>query len=308
MTDFLVRLKKHLRRHYQIREIKKRIRQEERKNVPRVWLSPSKIIEMDLDLYFNEQGPGQFKDEKLLNDLAKSRDDCLSIVKKQLLVSAGISALLLSSYFSAGVDQINLGILTLKIGKGVQEALLLFQSALSMYILLVQSNATALDAAIRTMIKNTITPELQSLYEIRYFPHQAFSNFKPFNLPHITMTKFTIFVLFRAAPILFLSLLCCGLLAWLGTWFVLVFDVWSKARLGIWSQLTVAITLFVQFYGFVFLVSRSAKMPYNDYTINHEYELLKQVAPEKMNRHLSQRYGRTNRLVRLMRRLKDKKL
>ncbi|MGB3044958.1 MAG: hypothetical protein WBB98_17430 [Xanthobacteraceae bacterium] len=291
-----------VRRCLRICEIKKRIKAEERKIVPILWLTPAKLLEMDLDLYFTDEGVGKHTDGKLIDDLARSRDGCLALVKKQMIISAAAYILLLSNYFSAGVDQVNLGIVTVKIGRGVQEALLLFASGLSIYTLLLHSNALALDAAIKTAIKSTVVPELRSIYFLRYFPHEGFGNYQPFNLPHITMPPFTRFIHFRAAPALFVLFLLVGLLGWFFMWSVLVLDIWEKARLGVWSKVIVVMAFAIVLYSTVFLASRRSRLPYSDYTVNNEIELLRQVDRRRLHMRDKELFARLRRLKRLLER------
>jgi hypothetical protein len=257
--------------------------------VPPLWMSPSELLDRDLELYLNDEGKGKI-DSKFIDDLVKSRDETLAIIKKQIIVSSLIFLFLLSNYLSIGVD-INLGGFSLKYGKGIPEGLLLISNLVSVYT--PQSNVYLMDAAIKSLVRRVQPPELHQLYLIRYFPHENFGTYAPFNLPHITQSPITS-RLGKSTGVAFLLLLVPTYLIYLYFYVLLVVDLWSVARLGAWSKIIAAYIASSGVLAVLFLATTRMKLRYLDYTINHEIELLRQTAPEKVNARLQEIYGKMN--------------
>jgi len=269
----------------------RRRRRDQNEIIPPLWISPSELISRDLDLYVTDEGKDKI-DAKFIDDLVKSRDETLAIIKKQIIISSLIFLFLFSNYLSIGVD-INIAGFSLKYAKGIPEGLLLVSNLLSVYTLLLQSNVYLIDAAIKFFIRTVLPAELQQLYLIRYFPHENFGGYTPFNLPHITQSPMTS-SLKKYAAITFLLFLVPTYFTYFYCYALLVVDLWSAARLGIWSKAIAAYITGSGVVGILFLITTRLKLRYLDYTVNNEIELLKQVAPEKVNARLQQIYGKIN--------------
>ena len=120
-------------------------------------------------------------DSKFLDDFAKARDDTVSLVKKQTILSVLIFVFLLSNYLEIGLD-ISISGFSLHNTRGIPEGLLLISNLLSCYTLILQANSSVLDATIRVAIKQGAPEELPVLYLVRYFPHEQFGRYQPFDL------------------------------------------------------------------------------------------------------------------------------
>jgi hypothetical protein len=269
----------------------RRRRRDQNEIIPPLWISPSELISRDLDLYVTDEGKNKI-DGKFIDDLVRSRDETLAIIKKQIIISSLIFLFLFSNYLSIGID-ISIGGFSLKYAKGIPEGLLLISSLLSVYTLLLQSNVYLMDAAIKFFIRTVLPAELQQLYLIRYFSHENFGGYAPFNLPHITQSpmtsslkKYTAFAcLLLLVPTYFIYFYC---------YVLLIVDLWSAARVGIWSKAIAAYITASGVVGALFLIITRLKLRYLDYTVNNEIELLKQVAPERVNARLQEIYGKIN--------------
>ena len=269
----------------------RRRRRDHNQIVPPLWISPSELINRDLELYVTDEGKNKI-DGKFIDDLVKSRDETLAIVKKQIIISSLIFLFLLSNYLSIGVD-INIAGFSLKYAKGIPEGLLLVSNLLSVYTLMLQSNASLMDAAIKFLVRTVLPPELQQLYLIRYFPHESFGGYIPFNLPHITQSPITS-TLKKYTAVAFLLLLVPTYFIYFYCYVLLVADLWSAERLGIWSKIIAAYIAGSGLVAVLFLITTRLKLRYLDYTVNDEIELLRQVAPEKVNTRLQEIYGKIN--------------
>ena len=155
-----------------------------RKIVPRRWLSPADVVAEDLELF----EPRDRFDIKFIDDFAKARDDIMSLTKKQTIISMLIFLFLLSNYLAVGLD-VSLGGFSLRYSTGVAEGLLLVSNMLSCYTLILQANSSILDATIKSAIKFGVPEELRTLYLVRYFPHEQFGRYQPFNMPYLIPTK-----------------------------------------------------------------------------------------------------------------------
>jgi len=260
--------------------------------VPPLWLSPGELMARDLELYITDEGKNQI-DIAFIEGLAKSRDDTLAIVKKQLIVSLLIFVFLFSNYLAINTE-INIAGFSLKYAKGIAEGLMLISNLLSIYTLLLQSNVYLMESALKFLIGTVVPAELKQLYQIRYFPHEHFGGYTPFNLPHITQSPLTSSLNKYTAVFFLLILLVPAYFIYLYCYLLLIIDIWSAARLGFWSR---AIAIYIGLSGIcglLFLLITRTKLRYLDYSVNQEIELLKQVAPENVNARLQQIYRRLN--------------
>lgn len=274
---------------FAIAAFKWRERREWRRIVPRRWLSPGEVITQDLQLFEQRDR----LDSKFLDDFAKARDDTVSLIKKQTILSALIFVFLLSNYLEIGLD-INISGFSLHNTRGIPEGLLLISNLLSCYTLILQANSSVLDATIRAAIKQSVPEELQALYLVRYFPHEQFGRYQPFNMPYLVPSKLQRRI-GRIVAILFLVVLIltsvgfasCNLL-------LLIHYLWLTPSFGVWSHVLLAYILVLGLGAFLYLILTRVRLPYLDYTINHELELLQQVDPVRHRVRLQEVYGPLN--------------
>ncbi len=260
-----------------------------RRIVPRRWLSPTEIIAEDLALFEQRD---RF-DLKFIDDFAKARDELLSLIKKQIIFSVLIFLFLLSNYFALGLD-INVVGFSLRYSPGIPEGLLLISNLISCYTLILQANSSILDATIKSAIKVGVPEELQTVYLVRYFPHEQFGRYQPFNMPHIIPTKLQRSI-GKGVAILFLIFLILTSLSFAAcNLFLLIHHLWLKPNFGIWSNLLLAYILLLGVGATLYIVLTRFRLPYLDYTVNSELELLEQVDPDRHRVRLQEIYGGLN--------------
>lgn len=270
---------------------KRRERAEQNKITPTLWLSPAQIISMDLELYATDEGKEKL-DLKLLDDLAKSRDEALSAVKRQTILTFVVFLFLLANYLSIKLDM-SVGGFSLKYEAGIPEGLLLLTNLMNAYTLIVQSNVYVLESAMKFLIGHIVPLEMRQLYYVRYFTHENYGSYYPTNLPHITPKSVTSFVRINTGRV-FIVALIPFLLLYFACYAALAIDIWQKAALGIWSKLFAVFFFCSWLYGLAFAASTRFKMPYRDYTINHELELLQEHNPERHRERLHEVFGQLN--------------
>lgn len=290
--NFLIRTKFWINFPFAIIAFKWRERKAWHKIIPRRWLSPSKVIEDDLALYAGE-APEKF-DLKFIEDFAKARDETLGTAKKQLIFSSVVFLFLASNYFGFALD-INVGGFSLKSSPGVPEGLLLISNLLSCYTLILQANAAVLDATIKAAIKFGAPEELRLIYLVRYFPHEQFGRYQPFNMPYLIPSKLQR-ALGKWVAISFLSILAVTFLAYAAfNGLLLVHYLWIKSSFGIWSKLLFGYIAICGLTSIFYVALTRFRLPYLDYTINNELELLEQINPQRHGIRLQEIYGEMNK-------------
>ncbi len=269
-----------------------RRRKEWRKIIPRLWLSSGELLAKDLEYYQSDDEEYKLN-KKFIEDFAKSRDDMSSVVKRQVILSFLIFIFLLGNYFSVGLD-ISIAGFTLKYAPGVPEGLLLIQTLLGCYTLLVQGNLYLLDSALKAAIKAGVPPELQRLYETRYFAHEQFGAYVPFNLPHIIpnawsrgMAKFSAAMYLLLFFLVSLAYIC-------GNLFLLHYHLWAHPNFGNWSYALFFYLLLVGITSFAYAWLTRVRLPYLDYTTNHELDILRQANFAQYQIRLQELYGGLN--------------
>jgi hypothetical protein len=262
-----------------------------KKIVPPLWLTPAELMARDLEYYVAGEGKDKV-DFALLDGLVKTRDETYAIIKKQLTISTLIFLFLFANYLTIDTG-ITIAGFSLRYAKGVPEGLMLISSLLSSYTLLLQSNVYLMESAIKFLIKAIVPIELRQLYQIRYFPHEHSGQYTPFNLPHITQSSITT-TLKKITALFSLCLLGSVYLAYTYCYVLLVADIWNAARLGNWSKAIAVYMGLMSACGLLFVIVTRMKLRYLDYTTNHEIELMKQIAPEKVNARLQEIYGDLN--------------
>lgn len=281
-----------------IRETRLRLRREKLKIVPSRWISSSGLLMMDLDIYANSGGKAAF-DTAYLENMVKGRDALHATIRKQMSVTLLIGLFLFGSYLGIGFD-FSIAGFSIKNTKGAAEALLIISSAISLYTLILQSNSKILDAAIKVGISKLYPIELQSLYRIRYFPHEEFGTYYPVSLPFISPSPLTS-KLKIYTPRLFLSVLASAFLIFFGCSVLVWIDVWQAAKLGIWSKVTISYVAVLGLYSFSYIIVTQFPLRYRDFTINDELELRRQVAPETVHKRSNEVHRTLNKEQRRLR-------
>lgn len=287
----LAKLWFYLKRPLAIAAFKIRQRKARSRIVPRRWLSPGELLTRDLEYY--EPQNNYLLDINFIEDFAKARDDLYVQIKKQMLLSFIVFGFACSKYFGLKLN-INIGGFSLADAPGALEALLLISNLLACYTLMLQGNVFLIETAIRHAIGRSMPDELKRLYLVRYFPHEHFGIYQPFNLPHIipnapsrTIAKYTAF--------LFLLLLVVVSLAYIAANVgLLIYFLWLHPQLGSLSYALFALIILCGLCAFCYLILTRCRLPYLDYLTNHELELLEQINPEKYRARLNELYGPLN--------------
>lgn len=280
-----------LLRPFSVAAFKIRRRREWRRIVPRRWLSPGELLIQDLENY--EPQRAYNLDGKFIDDFAKARDDLLLQIKKQISFSLAVFAFLASNYFGIKLGLSFFGF-TINDAPGIAEGLLLVSNLVACYTIMLQGNVYLIEAAIKHAIARTIPEELRLIYLVRYFPHEHFGAYRPFNLPHIIPNKLSRGVA-KIAAILFLLLLAVVAMFFAASNFgLLLYFLWFHAQFGLVSYTLLAFILACGLCTLLYIPLTRFRLPYLDYSINHELELLKQQNPELYRQRLEEIYGPLN--------------
>ncbi len=243
---------------------------------PRIWLSPAELIEKDLELY--DEVDGFRIDKALLDDLIKARTSLLEKIGKRLILSTGVFVFLFGNFLSIKVDYKFAGF-GFTYGPGIPEGLLLISNILAVHTLMMQNSLYIIDSTIRFIIKKIVPPELHQIYLVKIFSLEHFPPYNPFNLPHITPAGLSSFVVINTAR-LFLIMMGISAVIYLLCNFWMLIDLINDPKLG-WVSIFVALYIFTTgIVAFLYVLMTRMKLPYNDYTSNHELELLGQINPD----------------------------
>ncbi|WP_146604550.1 hypothetical protein [Rhodoplanes roseus] len=263
-----------------------------RKIVPIRWLSPGEVLSLDFELCQPETA--SLIDIKFIEDMAKARDETNAKIKKQLIVSGLIYAFIITNYFSINID-LNISGLSLKYTPGLAELLLLTTNLIASYTIILQGNTYLLDSAIKSALTKVEPQELREVCRFRFFPHEIQGRYQPANLPHIIQPVLTRLIM-KSSAITILAMLSVTLVA---TIFlnikILYYYLVSNAQFGIWSTVIFVYIISLGFVCLLYFVMTRLKVPYLDYTINHELELLEQVDPRRHRERLREVFGSQNK-------------
>lgn len=244
---------------------------------PTIWLSSAEIIQKDLELYDEVEG---FKlDKTFLDDLVKTRNELQDKIAKRLILSFGVFIFLLSNFLSVKID-FKVGGFDFKYGPAVADGLLLVTNIIAVHTLMMQNSLHIMDSAIRVIIQKSIPPELHQIYSAKIFNREHYPSYMPFNLPHITFKKLNTLIGQYTAIAFQFMLSGSGLIYYaLNLW--MVTDIIFNPKLG-WISITIGIYIIITgIFALCYLITTRLKLPYTDYTINHELELLEQIDPSR---------------------------
>src|SRR5262249_47589328 len=152
-------------------------------------------------------------------------------VNKQVAFNAVIFVFLASNYLGLKLGLSIAGI-SITDAPGVAEGLLLLSNLMSCYTLVFQGNAYLLEAAIKHAINRAIPEELRAIYLARYFPHENFGLYQPFNLPHVIPNALSRGV-GKIAAILFIALAFVATLTYMAcNVALLLYFLWYHPKFG----------------------------------------------------------------------------
>lgn len=255
---------------------------------PTIWLSSAELIQKDLELY--DEVEGYKLDKSLLDDLVKTRTDLQDKIAKRLVLSFGVFIFLLSNFLSLKID-FKVGGFDLKYGPAVADGLLLVTNMIAVHTLMMQNSLHIIDSTIRTIIQKSIPPELHQIYHAKIFNREHYPSYLPYNLPHITFKPVNTFIGKYTAIAFLFMLIGSGLIyTILNVW--MIFDLIANPKLG-WISISIGLYILTTgLFAFLYMVTTRFKLPYTDYTINHELELLEQIDPVKRGVRSAEIYGK----------------
>lgn len=244
---------------------------------PTIWLSSAELIQKDLELY--DEVEGHKLDKSFLDDLVKTRTDLQDKIAKRLVLSFGVFVFLLSNFLSVKID-FKVGGFDFKYGPAVADGLLLMTNVLAVHTLMMQNSLHIMDSAIRTIIQKSVPPELHQFYHARIFNREHYPSYVPYNLPHITYKPVNTFIgKYTAIAFIFMLIGSSLIYLFLNLW--MIFDLITNPKLG-WISISIGSYILVTgIIALCYMITTRFKLPYTDYTVNHELELLEQIDPDK---------------------------
>jgi hypothetical protein len=257
---------------------------------PILWLTPGKRLELDLELF--EDPENKYLNKEFLEELAKTRDSIFDRARKQSIVSMLTLIFLAADYFAIKVD-FSISGFSLKIAPGIKEGLLLIVNILGFNTLMLQSNATALNSAIRHIISRIYPEELRALQSIKYFAQEHYVPYQPFNLPHLTPTFMTgNLAIYGSAIFALLAIsVATGIVA---LNMAIVIDMWLNPALGIWSKVICVYVILLGAGALFYNAMTRFRLPYRDYSALDELRIMEQLHPERLDARRAEIYKETS--------------
>lgn len=264
-----------------LKAYRRRTRARLNRRFPVEWLTPASILDRDLELY--EPDDLRFAlSEEMLEKFAQTRDSLKERIRRISTISFLLYALLISNYFAVDLEVDFIVNVKTKF-PGFREILITAASFIGFYNLILQNNVYTIENFMKFIVRKTIPPELYHVYSARLFPDQTFTRYMPTNLPRLTTGGISYYI--SVLPILF------GLIVLL-TSLVLVFtvngailtDIWLNPSLPIWSRATVVAIIANFAFCLLYLISTRSSLPYRNYSVLEEMEVLKELAPSQYAR------------------------
>jgi hypothetical protein len=257
---------------------------------PLVWLTPGQRLERDLELF--EDSDNKHLNKELLEELAKTRDGIFDRARKQSIVSMLAFIFLAADYFAIKID-FSIAGFSLKIAPGIKEGLLLVVNIISFNTLMLQSNISAINAAIRHIIKRIFPEELHTLHALRYFAQEYYMPYHPFNLPHVAPTLITSkFAIYGFAIFSLLGIATAAAISVLNI--AIVIDMWLNPALGFWSQAVCIYVATLSVGATFYTIITRFKLPYRDYSALDELRIMEQFHPERLDARRAEIYKETS--------------
>lgn len=263
---------------------------------PRLWLSSAEIIERDLALYDEAEG---FKlDKAFLDDLVKTRTDLQDRIGKRVILSLGIFIFLFSNFISVKVN-FKVGGFDFNYGPGIPEGLLLISNLIAVHTLMMQNTLHIMDSTIRFIVAKIIPPELHQIYLAKIFTREHYPSYSGYNLPHITFNTINS-IINRYTAIAFVILLSASSILFMYCNLWMISDLILNPKMG-WISISIGIYIIIMgIFSFFYVIITRMKLPYTDYTVNNELELLAQIDPAKRDARRAEVYGKVVSLRRDM--------
>lgn len=220
--------------------------------------------------------------EEMLEKFASSRDALKERIKRVATVSFLIYALLISNYFALDLE-VELIVKIKNKFAGFSEILITAASFIGFYSLILQNNAYSLENFMKAIIKKRVPLELHYVYSARFFPEQTITRYVPVNLPKLNNSDISYYV--SVLPVLFgLVVLFTQTALMIGVNYAILSDIWLHPSLPFWSRATVVLVLTNFAFGLLYLASTRFRLPYRDFSLSEEMDVLKEILPEQYDR------------------------
>jgi hypothetical protein len=255
-----------------------------RKRHPVLWLTPSQLLEMDLEHYEAETDAHSLS-LTTLERLRAYRDAIEEKMKRARQISLLMFAALVSNYFAIDSD------LSFAFGiqakfAGFREVFLVALSFIGVFIAILENNVYTLNSYMKFII-GRLPEEVRQMHIAAHFFSENMSRYIPVNLPRISQTPINSNL--SLIPFLFgLFLLLTALLIYGGMYFLIARDIWQNGNLENWSKVSVAVAVTNAVLGIIYVVTTRAPLPYRDSRKLDDIEFMKAVAPSQLDKLLNE--------------------
>lgn len=263
---------------------------------PKLWLSSGELIHRDLEMY--DEVDGHKLDKSFLDELVKTRTELQDKIAKRLILSLCVFIFLFANFISLKID-FKIGGFDFKYSPAIAEGLLLATNMIAVHTLMMQNSLHIMDSVIKFIIIKSIPPELQQIYSAKIFNREHYPSYTPYNLPHIAFNPINTFI-GKYTAISFLILLCGSGLIYIACNIWMIFDMIFNPKFG-WISISIGIYIIITgFFAFLYVIITRFRLPYTDFSHNHELELLEQIDPDRRAARSSEIYDKLISLRREM--------
>lgn len=259
-----------------------------RQNFPRVWKTSGEIIALDLENYEPEEGAPNL-DKVFIDDIVPARDAAMAKVQRLSFVAFIMFMLIVADYFSISM-KFHIPSVEFSDIRANREFLLFFMSLINIALLVLSINLYNMERVIKYIINKKLPEELRQIYISKYFYHENALRYSGVNTPHITIDPIHngLFLASFAS----LGFLVIGyMIAYITLGVLIAYDVWMQGNLG-WLSRIIALAAIIN-YALILMgiILTRFRMPYTDYSKQHEIDVLKQIAPSQVSSKLKKMYS-----------------
>lgn len=261
-----------------------------RKRYPTVWLSPARLLEMDLE-HYEAVSDEHTLSVTMLEKLRSYRDAIDEKARRIKQINLLMFVALVANYFSIEND------LSFAFGikakfAGFREVFLVALSFFGMYILILENNTYTLNSYMKFIIRR-LPEEVRQMHYTSHFFMENMSRYIPINLPRIAQTPLNSNI--SMIPLLFgLFVLLAAVVVYGGMYFLIARDIWQNGNVEFWSKVSVAVALVNFVFGAIYLVTSRVPLPYRDYSNLDDIEFIKAFAPSQLQKVYDKIYADEN--------------
>ncbi|WP_202325569.1 hypothetical protein [Mesorhizobium sp. 113-3-9] len=253
------------------------LRERSRKNTlfPRRWLTPSKIIGIDIDGI--EDDDREKLDRAFLDLLLSRRDYIKERYNKILIINTSLFLFVAANYFGV-VSDISIFGISIKNSPGVAEFLLATSSTIGLYSVSMHGNITVIDGTISYLISKIFPKGMENVLKSALLTDYQFGKYFPINSPHIVFTEVhSLFSILSAIGTAIAYVFCAVVVMFINIKMLL--SLWEKSSLGIYSQAAIVYVVFCGIIGLMLIILSRMPGPYRDYTSLQRIQIAEQLNP-----------------------------